>query len=66
LPGNGIVSADNDVSNGVIHIIDGVSLIPSWVSNSITDRVVGVADLSTLLALVVLYTSMAILANPEN
>jgi uncharacterized surface protein with fasciclin (FAS1) repeats len=51
--GNEVVSADNDVSNGVIHVIDGV-LIPSWVSNSITGRVVGDSDLSTLLALVVL------------
>jgi transforming growth factor-beta-induced protein len=51
--GNEVVSADNHVSNGVIHIIDGV-LIPSWVSNSITGRVVGDSDLSTLLALVVL------------
>jgi uncharacterized surface protein with fasciclin (FAS1) repeats len=49
--GNKVVSADNTVSNGVVHIIDGV-LIPSWVSNSITDRVVADSDLSTLLALV--------------
>jgi transforming growth factor-beta-induced protein len=50
---NKVRSADNDVSNGVVHIIDGV-LIPSWVSNSIAGRVVGDGDLSTLLALVVL------------
>jgi uncharacterized surface protein with fasciclin (FAS1) repeats len=49
--GNKVVEADIDVSNGVIHIIDGV-LLPSWVSNSITDRVVADSDLSTLLALV--------------
>jgi uncharacterized surface protein with fasciclin (FAS1) repeats len=51
--GNKVVSADNDVSNGVVHIIDGV-LLPSWVTNSIAGRVVGASDLSTLLALVVL------------
>jgi transforming growth factor-beta-induced protein len=41
-----------DASNGVANVIDSV-LLPSWVSNSITDRVVGDSDLSTLLALVV-------------
>jgi transforming growth factor-beta-induced protein len=51
--GNKVVSADNDVSNGVVHIIDGV-LIPSWVSNSIASRVIAASDLSTLLSLVVL------------
>jgi transforming growth factor-beta-induced protein len=51
--GNKVVSADNFVSNGVVHIIDGV-LIASWVTNSIAGRVVGASDLSTLLALVVL------------
>jgi transforming growth factor-beta-induced protein len=51
--GNKVKKADNDVSNGVVHIIDGV-LIPSWVTNSIAGRVVGAGDLSTLLALVVL------------
>jgi transforming growth factor-beta-induced protein len=51
--GNKVKSADNDVRNGVVHIIEGV-LIPSWVSNSIADRVIGASDLSTLLSLVVL------------
>jgi transforming growth factor-beta-induced protein len=51
--GNNVVSADNDVTNGVVHILDGV-LIPSWVTSSITDRVIGASDLSTLLSLVVL------------
>jgi hypothetical protein len=51
--GNEVVSADNDVSNGVVRITDGV-LIPSWVSNSIASLVVAASDLSTLLALVVL------------
>jgi transforming growth factor-beta-induced protein len=51
--GNKVVSADNTVSNGVVHIIDGV-LIPSWVSNSIASRVIAASDLSTLLSLVVL------------
>jgi transforming growth factor-beta-induced protein len=50
--GNEVVSGDNVVSNGVVHIVDGV-LIPSWAANSITDRVAGTSDLSTLLALVV-------------
>jgi transforming growth factor-beta-induced protein len=49
--GNAVVDADNDVSNGVVHIIDGV-LTPSWVLNSLTDRVVADSDLSTLVALV--------------
>jgi transforming growth factor-beta-induced protein len=49
--GNKVVDADNIASNGVVHIIDGV-LAPSWVFNSITDRVIADTDLSTLLALV--------------
>jgi hypothetical protein len=40
------MEADIDVSQGVIHIIDGVLF--TWVSNSITDRVAD-SDLSTLL-----------------
>jgi transforming growth factor-beta-induced protein len=51
--GNKVIRADNAVSNGVVHVIEGV-LIPSWVTNSIVDRVVADSDLSTLLALVVL------------
>jgi transforming growth factor-beta-induced protein len=51
--GNQVVDADNDVRNGVVHVIDGV-LIPSWVSSSIANRVIGASDLSTLLSLVVL------------
>ncbi len=49
--GNRIITRNIEASNGVANIIDGV-LIPSWVSNSITDRVVADSDLSTLLALV--------------
>jgi hypothetical protein len=48
--GNKVMEADIDVSNGVIHIIDGV-LFLSWVNNSITDRVVA-DSVDTLLALV--------------
>jgi uncharacterized surface protein with fasciclin (FAS1) repeats len=51
--GNAVVTADNKVANGVVHIVDGV-LIPSWVSSSLTDRVIAESDLSTLLDLVVL------------
>jgi uncharacterized surface protein with fasciclin (FAS1) repeats len=61
--GNKVVSADNDVSNGVVHIIDGV-LIPSWVTNSIAGRVVAASDLSTLLSLVVLAGIDGALAGP--
>jgi uncharacterized surface protein with fasciclin (FAS1) repeats len=61
--GNKVMEADIDVSNGVIHIIDGV-LFPSWVSNSITDRVVADNDLSTLLALVGIAGLGAALAGP--
>jgi transforming growth factor-beta-induced protein len=57
--GNNVVSGDNTVSNGVVHIIDAV-LIPSWVFNSLADRVftsvdpiTSVADLSTLFSLLV-------------
>jgi transforming growth factor-beta-induced protein len=56
--GNNVVSGNNIVSNGVVHIIDAV-LIPSWVFNSLTDRInsatdiFGDADLSTLSSLLV-------------
>lgn len=49
--GNKVVSADIDASNGVVHILEGV-LVPSWVFNTVTDRVVAANDLSTLLALI--------------
>jgi transforming growth factor-beta-induced protein len=49
--GNAVVDADNDVSNGVVHILQGI-LTPSWVFNSLTDRAVVDRDLSTLVALV--------------
>jgi transforming growth factor-beta-induced protein len=49
--GNLLIARNIMASNGVANIIDGV-LFPSWVSNSITDRVVADSDLSTLLALV--------------
>jgi uncharacterized surface protein with fasciclin (FAS1) repeats len=42
---------DNDVSNGVVHIINANVLTPSWVSNSISDRVTSNSELSTLSAL---------------
>jgi uncharacterized surface protein with fasciclin (FAS1) repeats len=51
--GNRIIARNIDASNGVANVINGV-LIPSWVSNSITDRVVADSDLSTLLSLVIL------------
>jgi transforming growth factor-beta-induced protein len=46
-------SGDNDVANGVVHKIDG-ALSPSWVSNSIEDRVIADATISMLLMLVTL------------
>jgi transforming growth factor-beta-induced protein len=61
--GNEVVSADNDVSNGIVHMIDGV-LIPSWVSNSIAGRVIAASDLSTLLALVILAGLDGAVASP--
>jgi uncharacterized surface protein with fasciclin (FAS1) repeats len=46
--GNSVVGRNNIVaSNGVATVINGV-LLPSWVSNSITDRVLADSDLSTL------------------
>jgi transforming growth factor-beta-induced protein len=50
---NNVVDGDNFVSNGVVHVIDGV-LIPSWVPNSLQDRVFADDDLSTLYRLLVL------------
>ena len=50
---NNVVDGDNIVSNGVVHVIDGV-LLPTWVSNSLADRVIADTDLSTLLSLLVL------------
>jgi hypothetical protein len=47
---NNVVDGDNFVSNGVVHVIDGV-LVPSWVFNSLTDRVFANDDLSTLFSL---------------
>jgi transforming growth factor-beta-induced protein len=61
--GNRIIARNIEASNGVANIIDGV-LLPSWVSNSITDRVVADSDLSTLLSLVVLAELAATLAGP--
>jgi transforming growth factor-beta-induced protein len=48
-----ILSVDNDVSNGVVHTIEGV-LLPSWVFNSIANLVVASSGLSTLSSLLVL------------
>jgi transforming growth factor-beta-induced protein len=50
---NNVVDGDNIVSNGVVHIIDGV-LLPIWVFNSLTDFVNSADDLSTLFSLLVL------------
>jgi transforming growth factor-beta-induced protein len=50
--GNNVVDGDNIVSNGVVHIIDGV-LSPSWVFNSLEDRIFFADDLSTLFSLLV-------------
>jgi uncharacterized surface protein with fasciclin (FAS1) repeats len=52
---NGIAvsDGDNDVSNGVVHIIDTGVLTPSWVSNTLADRANSESDLSTLGALLV-------------
>jgi transforming growth factor-beta-induced protein len=50
---NNVVDGDNIVSNGVVHVIDGV-LLPTWVSNSLADRVIANADLSTFSRLLVL------------
>jgi uncharacterized surface protein with fasciclin (FAS1) repeats len=46
-------SVDNDVSNGVVHTLDGV-LLPSWVFSSISSIVVASSDLSTISSLLVL------------
>jgi transforming growth factor-beta-induced protein len=48
-----VVEADNDVANGVVHIISDV-LTPSWVFNSIASRVNADSELSTLFQLLVL------------
>jgi uncharacterized surface protein with fasciclin (FAS1) repeats len=61
--GNLIVARNVMASNGVAQVIDGV-LLPSWVSNSITDRVVADSDLSTLLALVGIAELGGALAGP--
>jgi transforming growth factor-beta-induced protein len=48
--GNNVVDGNNIVSNGVVHIIDDV-LIPSWVFNSLADRIFFDDDLFTLFGL---------------
>ena len=45
-----LIEKDNDVENGIVHIIDEV-LAPSWVFNSITGRVAGDSDTSILFTL---------------
>jgi transforming growth factor-beta-induced protein len=63
--GNLIIARDIVASNGIANIIDGV-LLPSWVSNCITDRVAAASDLSTLLALVNLVPGLGdALADPK-
>jgi transforming growth factor-beta-induced protein len=61
--GNLIVARNLGASNGVAHVINGV-LIPSWVSSSITSRVIADHDLSTLLSLVTLAGLGAALGAP--
>jgi uncharacterized surface protein with fasciclin (FAS1) repeats len=56
--GNKVAIADIDASNGVVHVIDGV-LFPSWVSNSVLDRIIADSDLTTAY-------SLAVLAGTEN
>jgi transforming growth factor-beta-induced protein len=51
--GNNVVDGDNSQFDGIVHIIDGV-LIPSWVFNSLADRVFANDDLSTLFSLLVM------------
>jgi transforming growth factor-beta-induced protein len=60
---NNVVDGDNIVSNGVVHVIDGV-LIPSWVFNSLDDRIFFDDDLSTLFSLLV--TAGIDLSNPSS
>jgi transforming growth factor-beta-induced protein len=48
--GTNVVNGDSIVSNGVVHVIDGV-LAPTWVLNSLADRVSANADLSILFSL---------------
>jgi transforming growth factor-beta-induced protein len=45
-----IASADNEVSNGVVHTTDEV-LAPSWVFSSLQSRITEAAELSVLLSL---------------
>jgi len=61
--GNLLIARNIEASNGVANIIDGV-LIPSWVTNSITDLVVAISQLSTLLSLVSLAGLADALAGP--
>lgn len=51
--GVAVIEPDNDVTNGVVHVLDDV-LPPSWVFNSISSRVNNIADLSILSQLLVL------------
>ena len=50
---NNVVDSDNFVSNGIVHVIDGV-LLPLWVLSSLTDHVFENFDISTLFSLLVL------------
>lgn len=61
--GNLLIARNIEASNGVANVIDGV-LIPSWVTNSITDLVVATSQLSTLLSLVSLAGLADALAGP--
>jgi uncharacterized surface protein with fasciclin (FAS1) repeats len=60
--GNRVVGRSNIIaSNGAATVISGV-LLPSWVGNSITDRVVADSDLSTLKSVVILAKLDGVLA----
>jgi uncharacterized surface protein with fasciclin (FAS1) repeats len=48
-----VIEPDNDVTNGVVHIINDV-LTPSWAFSSISSRVDADSELSTLFTLLVL------------
>jgi transforming growth factor-beta-induced protein len=51
--GISVITPNNDVANGVLHIIDNV-LAPSWVFNFISQRVIANTATSTLNALLVM------------
>ena len=58
-----VAIADVSASNGIIHVVDEV-LAPSWVSNSVVDRVVNEGDLTSLVTLVTLAELVETLDSP--